>query len=515
MHSECFEKFEELIAHYMSKQGRGRTWNEKQVNHSRFLGCCCVYYITLILQRMNNMWTHKGYDIVFKFCVCDCGHGSLKKDVDFSPPLPEPVVAAAPAPVARVAAAAPPPRPAQPPAQAVGAGAAAAALADKKKKKKEKTNLKPKLNFNPQNVSGSYFGSSRQRDDEESEAMARTQQSKRRLSSSDKSESVSGSGSAIPGLAPSPLEAAVSASLSTPTPNTSKQARKKTAASESPELEDGWVRVGQGCHSSRRGSQSGSQPPDLQSVTSRSRTSSQSSSVSSCRTEAAHQPPRTPEDTRTPVKVKQLPMFQPPPTPPAFETPSTSTLRYETGTQPPIGSGHGKQAGTDQFYGARPKFSPAFSDEVYHSDEDSPPGDRVAPISRPSPASTPNWSDLSCKSPINPDREMDDLFQQTKHFERELVTSPVLVSGADSEKRDSNGFYNCSACKTVHSSREEYITHLASEQHLWSQKMAAATDLMSIKTLQSGWETINVGSTPADIWRSPEAGFKVREAFGV
>ena len=32
MHSECFEKFEELIAHYMSKQGRGRTWNEKQVN---------------------------------------------------------------------------------------------------------------------------------------------------------------------------------------------------------------------------------------------------------------------------------------------------------------------------------------------------------------------------------------------------------------------------------------------------------------------------------------------------
>jgi len=41
------------------------------------------------------MWTNKGYDIVFKFCVCDCGHGSIKKDPDFVPPRPEPVAGAA------------------------------------------------------------------------------------------------------------------------------------------------------------------------------------------------------------------------------------------------------------------------------------------------------------------------------------------------------------------------------------------------------------------------------------
>lgn len=31
MHLDCFTKYEELIVGYMSKAGRGRTWNEKQV----------------------------------------------------------------------------------------------------------------------------------------------------------------------------------------------------------------------------------------------------------------------------------------------------------------------------------------------------------------------------------------------------------------------------------------------------------------------------------------------------
>ena len=31
MHAECFNKFESIISHFLSKQGRGRTWNEKQV----------------------------------------------------------------------------------------------------------------------------------------------------------------------------------------------------------------------------------------------------------------------------------------------------------------------------------------------------------------------------------------------------------------------------------------------------------------------------------------------------
>merc|ERR1712089_10404 len=69
MHSECFAKYEELIVSYMAKAGRGRTWNDKQ--------------------RFANVWANKGYDLVFKSCVCDCGHGSLRKEVDWVPPKPQ------------------------------------------------------------------------------------------------------------------------------------------------------------------------------------------------------------------------------------------------------------------------------------------------------------------------------------------------------------------------------------------------------------------------------------------
>ena len=34
MHADCFIKYEETIVGYMSKAGRGRTWNEKQVGKS-------------------------------------------------------------------------------------------------------------------------------------------------------------------------------------------------------------------------------------------------------------------------------------------------------------------------------------------------------------------------------------------------------------------------------------------------------------------------------------------------
>ena len=47
-----------------------------------------------------------------------------------------------------------------------GAAGGAQPLPDKKKKK-DKVNLKPKLNYNPHNVTGSYFGSKRQKEDEE------------------------------------------------------------------------------------------------------------------------------------------------------------------------------------------------------------------------------------------------------------------------------------------------------------------------------------------------------------
>ena len=81
--------------------------------------------------------------MVFKTCACDCGHGSLRKDLDYVP---------APAPVEGGAVG--------------GAGPAQAQqdAPDKKKKKKEKTSLKPKLNFSVLNVSGSYFGSIKQKE---------------------------------------------------------------------------------------------------------------------------------------------------------------------------------------------------------------------------------------------------------------------------------------------------------------------------------------------------------------
>ena len=118
MHTECFAKYEEIIVGYMSKAGRGRTWNDKQ--------------------RYANVWANKGYDLVFKTCVCDCGHGSLRKDVDWVPPKAE------------AEAQAPPPE-------------------KKKKKEKAEGKLKPKLNFAVQTVQGSYYGSNVNREEEEGE----------------------------------------------------------------------------------------------------------------------------------------------------------------------------------------------------------------------------------------------------------------------------------------------------------------------------------------------------------
>ena len=100
------------------------------------------------------MWSNKGYDIIFKQCECDCGHGKLKKDLDFVPPVEEPL-------------------------GAVALDPENVAPPDKKKKKKEKANLKPKLNFNAQNVTGSYYGSNRQKEEEEVENNVRSSTTRR------------------------------------------------------------------------------------------------------------------------------------------------------------------------------------------------------------------------------------------------------------------------------------------------------------------------------------------------
>lgn len=67
MHSECFEQWEQSVLNYLKSIGRARSWSEKQ--------------------RQQNLWTKKGYDLVYKVCGCRCGRGYIKKDLDWSPPI--------------------------------------------------------------------------------------------------------------------------------------------------------------------------------------------------------------------------------------------------------------------------------------------------------------------------------------------------------------------------------------------------------------------------------------------
>ena len=66
MHRECFESWEDSVLTYLKSIGRARSWSDKQ--------------------RQQNLWTKKGYDLVFKACGCRCGRGHIKKDLDWVPP---------------------------------------------------------------------------------------------------------------------------------------------------------------------------------------------------------------------------------------------------------------------------------------------------------------------------------------------------------------------------------------------------------------------------------------------
>ncbi|XP_058120561.1 headcase protein [Anopheles ziemanni] len=66
MHRECFEHWEDEILGYLKSIGRARSWSDKQ--------------------RQQNLWTKKGYDLVYKMCGCKCGRGHLKKDLDWNAP---------------------------------------------------------------------------------------------------------------------------------------------------------------------------------------------------------------------------------------------------------------------------------------------------------------------------------------------------------------------------------------------------------------------------------------------
>lgn len=66
MHGDCFVDWQEHVLCYLRSCGRARSWSEKQ--------------------RLQNLWTKKGYDLAYKACDCKCGRGHLRKDLDYIPP---------------------------------------------------------------------------------------------------------------------------------------------------------------------------------------------------------------------------------------------------------------------------------------------------------------------------------------------------------------------------------------------------------------------------------------------
>lgn len=66
MHRECFELWEQGVLNSIKSVGRARSWSDRQ--------------------RAQNLWTKKGYDLVFKYCPCKCNRGHLRKDLDWTAP---------------------------------------------------------------------------------------------------------------------------------------------------------------------------------------------------------------------------------------------------------------------------------------------------------------------------------------------------------------------------------------------------------------------------------------------
>lgn len=66
MHRVCFEEWQDAVLSFLRSTGRARSWSEKQ--------------------RLQNLWTKKGYDLAYKACGCRCGKGHLRKDLDWTPP---------------------------------------------------------------------------------------------------------------------------------------------------------------------------------------------------------------------------------------------------------------------------------------------------------------------------------------------------------------------------------------------------------------------------------------------
>ncbi|XP_016951029.2 headcase protein [Drosophila biarmipes] len=66
MHRECFELWEAGVLQTLKASGRARSWSERQ--------------------RLQHLWTKKGYELVHKACSCKCGRGQLRKDLEWVAP---------------------------------------------------------------------------------------------------------------------------------------------------------------------------------------------------------------------------------------------------------------------------------------------------------------------------------------------------------------------------------------------------------------------------------------------
>lgn len=64
MHALCFAHFEEQMLSFLRGMSRARNWTEKQ--------------------RRQNLWTKKGYDLIFKMSSCRCVKGALRRDLSFT-----------------------------------------------------------------------------------------------------------------------------------------------------------------------------------------------------------------------------------------------------------------------------------------------------------------------------------------------------------------------------------------------------------------------------------------------
>jgi len=496
MHADCFEKWEYLIVGFLAKQGRGRTWSDKQ--------------------RYANVWANKGYDLVFKTCACDCGHGSLRKDLEYIPNTTAD-------------------------RNVAGGVNPNQDGADRKKKKKEKTTLKPKLNFSAQNVSGSYFGSLKQKEDDlEENRWSRETLSNKSSDSKSLSEELDhqSSGPIIPGLNPS-------FTAQTKTKHSHELCQKASSAPPLDVVEEGWTTVSSKVGNNRRNSQL--------SLKLKRKNSTESSLITSMDIDSKNNNVNTEKDNAQQnsnvevhdsnllnnlkrkglptdlctdscdPEVTRLPMYEPPVINSCFES------THVTKRGDPSSNFERDDDFIPQFLGARPKYESQFvikgTDEIYQSDEEfsfEEMDKTVDKLCDPSPSDTPKWSDVSpSPSTINLDKEMNLLWEQTKDFEIEMnyvkntkdATLHSDLHSASDGKRDKNGFIHCSSCNTVHTSLTNFTEHCSTMMHKNNAMWAHKLETVDIRAdIAGGWECL--GDT-SNKWKDfyNEGSYDTKSAF--